>query len=78
MERRSLVECPDLLFQERQEVGRVEDHVDLLVGPRVPGGDLAPGADHNFADIPSDLDFVMGILAAFLKKMLAILREMKR
>ena len=59
LQRCRLVQRANLLFQQRQEVHRIEDHISLLTGPLVAGDHLGAAADDDLVDIAADLNLVM-------------------
>ena len=59
LQRSRLVQRANLLFQQRQEVHRIEDHVRFFVGPLVAGDDFRAAADDDLVDIAADLNLVM-------------------
>ena len=63
LQRSRLIKRADLLFQQRQEVHRIEDHVRFFVGPLVAGDDFRAAADDDLVDIAANLDLVMGLPA---------------
>jgi hypothetical protein len=50
-----------LLFEQRQDVHRIEDHVGASVGSAMPGDHLGPAGDDHFVDIATHPHLVMGI-----------------
>ena len=61
LQRSRLVQRANLLFQQRQEVHRIEDHISLLTGPLVAGDHLGAATDDDLVDIAANLDLVMGV-----------------
>jgi len=53
-QRGGLVQRPDLPFQQRQIVQRIEDEVFAFVGARMTSDLLGAAGDHNFMDVPAD------------------------
>ena len=61
LERCRLIQCIDLLFDQRQVMQGIEDDVLPLPTPGMAGDDLAAAADHHLTDIAPDPDILMAI-----------------
>ncbi len=59
LQRRRLIQCADLLLQQRQIMHRIEDHVSFLVGPAVAGDHLCAAANDDLMDVAPDLNLVV-------------------
>ena len=60
-QRRGLIQGGDLLFQQRQIVDRIEDHIIPLVRTGGPGDDPAAATDNHLMDIATDPDLPVAV-----------------
>jgi len=61
LERCRLIQCIDLLLDQRQVMYRIEDDVFPLPAPGMAGDDLATAADHHLIDLAAHPYILMAI-----------------